>query len=402
MLTVQVALHLLMLCVWWVDATVGGAGNLRWAALAIAVPVALLARNGSPRSTRLPRGFGVLLVLAAYGVAIGFRSEAPVWALTKCMAYAATSLVFLSGGVSLVERFGRDRVLLVWRMLWRALLAYSVVAVGLGLWKSGPEGLYGPTGNPNMFGSILLSMGLILCIPVKAENNLIRLAEIGIGGALLVATRSRASLGGVLLGAAMAILLYPGLRRWAWAAAILVITTSVVLSRSEQAISNLEVVAEGSTLGEVTRSRSENWERSWEAMKAGLPFGLGWGVKDGMKSEWSLSIAGRTRGREEGTSWLPIGEELGIPGFVLFAWLWVGLVRAVAVAPVRSRVAGGAALTTYFVLATFEGWLLSPGNWESAAFWTTLGILLARPSESGVLSVPAPLQPAVPAFGGRT
>ncbi len=148
-------------------------------------------------------------------------------------------------------------------------------------------------------------------------------------------------------------------------------------------------VTEGTTLGEMASTRMTTWEESWKGMKAGLPLGLGWGVKAGQMPVWTFDVKTLGYGREEGTSWLPIGEELGIPGFLLFGWLWFLLARAIGPSPSRPRVVVGAALAGYFVLATFEGWLLSPGNWETAAFWTTLGILLARPAVAGA-PLPAP------------
>lgn len=401
MLTVQTITHLAMLVFWFMAASVSGpAMTLRWVALAAAIPVALLARAPSTRVARLPEVWVLLLVLGSYGLLLSALSVAPTMAVSKCLAFTACSLVFLAGGVTLVERFGRDRVLSAWRMVWRGFLAFSIVSVLLGRWRQDAAGLYGPSGNPNQYGSMLLSLGLILAVPSMKELRGWRAAETAIGTALLLATRSRAALAAALVGAAVALLLHRGRGRWAWASAILVVATLSVVLRTEQTTASVRSVTEGSTLAEITQTRLTTWEDSWNGMKEGLPFGLGWGVKAGTMPVWSLDVKTLGFGREEGTSWLPIGEELGIPGFLLFGLLSFVLVRAVRGSPFRPKVLGGTALAAYFVLASFEGWLLSPGNWESAAFWTTLGILFARPGESAVSLVPLSPPTPAPAFGG--
>jgi hypothetical protein len=127
-------------------------------------------------------------------------------------------------------------------------------------------------------------------------------------------------------------------------------------------------------------------------MVAALPFGMGWGVKEDAPKSWTMDVQSLGHGREEGTSWLPVGEELGLPGLGLVAWLWIAALRAARGQPHRVRILAIASLTILFVIASFEGWFLSPGNWESMAFWSSLGLLLARPAPSIAPSrAPAPL-----------
>lgn len=380
MLTLQVLVHFLMMCVWWIAATVGGVDKLRWVLLAVAIPVTLLSRSSSLRGTRLPVGWGVLLALGVYGTVIAPLSPAPEWALAKCVAFAASTTVFMAGGVSLVERFGRDRVLGGWRVAWRALLLYSVLVIGSGGARSGPEGLYGFTGNPNMYGSILLGFGLILTPARQNQSRLWRALELGGGAALLLATRSRASLAAALVAAGVAVFLHRGRSGRLWAGVICVATVVVLVAQPDQTLRQLSNTAEGGSVSEILRSRAQNWSDSWDGMLAGMPLGLGWGIKAGQKQQGEQSLTSTYHGREEGTSWLPIGEELGLPGFILFALLWAAMFRAAAGCPPGVRALAGATLAAYFVLATFEAWLLSPGNWETAWFWTTMGIILARPS----------------------
>jgi hypothetical protein len=56
-------------------------------------------------------------------------------------------------------------------------------------------------------------------------------------------------------------------------------------------------------------------------------------------------------------------------------------------------------LVLLFVVASFEGWFLSPGNWESMVFWGTIGILLARPAPSAVPMRAPDRPPPALAFG---
>ena len=134
-------------------------------------------------------------------------------------------------------------------------------------------------------------------------------------------------------------------------------------------------------------------------MGTACPWGMVGASSTARSASGSFDLKTLGYGREEGTSWLPVGEELGLPG-LRSSSRGSGGARSPApsVQPrARSRILGGAMLAAYFILATFEGWFLSPGNWESAAFWTTLGIVFASP-----WPMAPPLRPpmASPAPGG--
>ena len=81
-----------------------------------------------------------------------------------------------------------------------------------------------------------------------------------------------------------------------------------------------------------------------------------------------------------------------MPGLALVAWLWILLFRRARSCPSRIRTLAYAVLTTLFVVASFEGWFLTPGNWESMAFWSSVGILFARPAAAipPAAAAPAP------------
>lgn len=375
----------------WLLATMGLQGHWRWVALALAVPIGVLVRAaGSPRVS-MARVLVPTTLLVGYGLALAPTSALPGLAIAKCVTFGLTVFACLSGGAALVERFGRDRIIEVWRAFFRATLLVCVVAVPTGLWLRGPEGVYGPTGNPNMFGAILLILGLVEVIPPARRLTLLYAAELAATVALLVATRARASIAAACGATAVAFLLHQGRGRWAWAGFLVAIGSAALLFTPEASFREAVQVAEGSSTREILQTRLGNWEVSWDAMTQSLPFGQGWGVKHGVTRKWAFDLKTWGYGREEGTSWLPVGEELGLPGLFLVAWIWWCAIASVRAAPARSRVLGGAMLTAYFILASFEGWFLSPGSFECAAFWTTLSIVFARLSDARLPVPDAPL-----------
>jgi len=274
----------------------------------------------------------------------------------------------------------------------RVLLVVAMAAYAGGAWRRGPEGLYGPTGNPNMFGSILATFGLVVLVPSAKDRTRWLLVE-GLGLViLLLATRARASFASVLAAATVSIALGTNPRRWAWVTFGLVLLGVTLVASPDRSVATFSNVAEGATVRDVLATRTGVWKESWDAMVEGLPFGYGWGVKKGQKA-WEFDVKTFGFGREEGTSWLPTGEELGLPGLLIVGWLWIRLATRSRRQPGLVARFGLTALTLYFVLATFEGWFLSPGNWESMAFWTTLGIAFAAARPVSWPEGPAPLEP---------
>jgi hypothetical protein len=377
----------------------------RWAVLAAALPAVVACWVTTRRFAR-PSGVVVpLVLLVGYGLLLGIASKAAGLALAKATMFGATTLTCLLGGVLLVERYGRDRLFAVWRLAWRVLLAYSVVALALGLWPRSGVGLYGPTGNPNMFGVLLVSLGTVLFLPQPpgARRSGVFALEAAVGLALLLMTRCRSAMLGVALATTAVILLGHGPRRWMWSAVVVVCAVTVLLAMPRASVDHVRSVVhktsgvgqsdvEGGALG----TRLPTWKVSWGAMLSGLPLGHGWGVKEHAPREWSLDFQSLGYGREEGTSWLPIGEELGFPGLLFVAWIWFLLARRALSLPSRNRPLAYAVLATMFGIASFEGWFLSPGSWESMFFWSAVGILFARPAPERVpVFVPMPLAPAV-------
>lgn len=381
-----------MVGVWFAAASVGGSSMwMRWVCLAAALATAVVARFTLPGRVRPPKALFWLSLLVLYGILLSSASKSSGLAAAKSIVFAATTFACLLGTAALVEGFGRERLISVWRILWRALLVWSVVMVPLGRWRSGGEGLYGPTGNPNQYATILLSLGLVLCLPdARRGVGTLWKAEAIVGSALLLLTRSRATLAGVAVGCVVALLAGSGRRRWLLSGALLLLAGVTFVALPDSSVRQAESVAEGSTIKEMMQTREHTWEVSWDAMLAGLPFGFGWGVKEHTPKVWEFDTQSLYYGREEGTSWLPVGEELGLPGLFLVAALWVSLLVGAAGQPTRPRLAALAGLAAYFVLASFEGWFLTPGNWESMGFWTSMGILLARPREAAAPSPPVP------------
>jgi hypothetical protein len=381
---------LAMAATWFVAAcTTGPATRLRWPVLAATVAALAVARILHPSRVRVPPIGVPLALLGAYGVVLSAFSAVPALALTKCVVFVATVSACVLGGALCVELWGRDAIFRGWRRLWLVFLGVSVAGLALGRWASGPEGLYGFTGNPNQFAALVGSIGLLLFLPSGPRGWRVS-AETAVAAALIVATRSRTVIAAVGAAAIVALAVGRGWQKWALAAAPVLVAGAAFFFLPEQSLAQVRSVADTERVADLFRTRESNWAESWDAMNAGLPFGFGWGVKrDPMRGGWSLS-EGRTWGfgREEGTSWLPIGEELGLPGFVLFAWIWIAIVRSAHGAVLQPVALGG--ITFFLVMATFEGWLLSPGNWESFAFWAFVGIVLASPRRA---AAPAPARP---------
>jgi hypothetical protein len=362
--------------------------------VAPALAVAWIARIVTPRRTSLPPVLLPLALLLLYGLGLSVASRSTDLAFWKSAALGVTATAALACGAALVERLGRDRVLSLWRWVWRAFLAFSLVAFATGRWRAATAGLSGPTANPNMYAALLVTLGLVLLGGGRDRRLRWPVAiEIACGAALLLATRSRASMAGLAMAVVVAVLLGRSARRWWTAGAIAVVCALVLLLTPELSVRRVEDVLEVSGGRSVFATRAATWEASWDAMLAGLPFGFGWGVKENAPREWALGAVSTGYGREEGTSWLPIGEELGLPGFALWAWIWWVLFRSAARAPQRLRPLAAGAVTYYFVLATFEGWLLSPGSWECWVFWVTIGVLLARPRRDLPAAPPTPRRP---------
>jgi hypothetical protein len=349
-----------------------------------------------PPAVALPPLAVPLALLGAYGLGLSAFSPMSTLAFAKCVVFVAAVAAFLHGSALCVELWGRDAVFRVWRVAWLAFLGVSLAGLALGRWDTGPEGLYGFTRNPNQFASLVGSVGLLLFLPSRGHDWRAA-AQALLGFGLILATRSRSAIAAVGAAAVVALAVSRGWRRWTLAAAPLFVAGASFLLLPEQSLAQVRSVADTETVRDLFRTRESNWVESWEAMKEGLPFGFGWGVKAKPAREaWAWDVRSWGYGREEGTSWLPIGEELGLPGIALFVWIWAVLVRSAYAAILQPVALGG--LTFFLVMATFEGWLLSPGNWESFSFWTFVGVVLARPRPARAWAA-APLPPPVPALG---
>jgi hypothetical protein len=394
-LTAGSTVYLAMVATWLLAACIAGSAIwLRWVFLAVGLVVLPPVRIVAARRTRLPPLILPLAILSAYGVVLGLTSRAPALALAKCVTFATTVGVCLVGGTLLVERFGRTPFLSGWRLAWRLFLALAVAGTVTNYWRHDSGGVYGPTGNPNQFASIVCSLSLVLFADAWDRRSTKWLAvETALGAYVLLATRARASMAAIAVGTAVAILVAQGRGRWLAVGGVLLVLAAAAAFVPEQTVERASDVLEIRHDSDVWDTRRPAWETSFDAMVAGLPFGFGWGVKLHGGTQWEGQMQALWHGREEGTSWLPVGEELGFPGMILMGWLWVALARSAMHAPrsVRRLSCGG--LAFFFTLATFEGWLLSPGNWESMAFWTFVGVMLARPVAGLARSDAPPLPP---------
>src|SRR5262245_32839876 len=132
-------LHAVMALTWLLAATSGSPWtSLRWASLALALPVLVVARLSPARRAKATATLLPLGCLVGWGLLRGTTSTSPTLAVVKPIAYGATALGGILGGTAWVERFGRDVTLRAWRWTWQVMLGIAIVAYAAGIWRQGP------------------------------------------------------------------------------------------------------------------------------------------------------------------------------------------------------------------------------------------------------------------------
>lgn len=129
-------------------------------------------------------------------------------------------------------------------------------------------------------------------------------------------------------------------------------------------------------------SRRPVWEETMAAIALTGPMGAGFGVF----ADWHLDrlplLTSVGYGREHGSAWLAVREQLGYPGQAAFLLLGLALLKTLSdVIRLRYRGAcspapvllAGIALGLYAV-SFFEAWTVSPAAPESMIFWSSVGI----------------------------
>lgn len=323
-------------------------------------------------------------------------SWAPPLTVVKGLLAIALFVTATLGGAQLGRIGGKDEFQY---FPWFVLGTIWAVASSLGMARGaetymGGIGFRGVTSNENMFASVTATVAFPMAEYLRSRAYFRKGMRAWVPkvlpwvwGALVFLSGSR---GGMLLffvaGAAWWIS-----RAAAWripwlplgAAALLVVSAMMGLEPMAGALEGFLYKRSEALERDVFSSRRANWDQTIAATALVGPLGAGFGVSADQPFRpedfsWaSMSLYGR----EQGSAWLAVREQLGIPGQVLFALLG-GSVAALAVRAVRgirqghtppsAGVLAGVALGLW-LLSFFEAWTLAPGSAESGFFWLALG-----------------------------
>jgi hypothetical protein len=117
---------------------------------------------------------------------------------------------------------------------------------------------------------------------------------------------------------------------------------------------------------------------------------VGFGVAKGYSEDWRFAFDTAGAGREKGSSFLALVEEVGLIGssFVLLPLAWLLVNATQRLADFRRRHKMGeefwviltlsACLVGGLANASVEAWLTSTGFFSAVLFWLVFGVLAAR------------------------
>ncbi len=364
-------------------------GPARWVVLAGCAVLVL--PHGFPRGLYGTRFMLASMIYAGYAALSSIWSEAPQLSALKGGAFLVVMTTGATAGYLWVRYSRVDRAL-------DLLGPLLVLAVGAGV--LGTEGasiktgegvdLYqGATSNPNYLGALCamalplpawkwmsggrggprmgwMALCAVLVVAVifsRSRAAMLILLCIGAGvWSVLGLRRKRLAGVPIFLGAALALLLAPGLRDMA----------------------TDDLVFKGNRGAGVLASRQGTWGESWDAAVQGAVWGLGYGVSAGADASSVGMTSTLGYGREKGNTQLGIVEELGIVGLLLYLASTVALFSATRRAAVQAGSSTGASVLRMVIAAlvgitlhsVFEAWYNAPGAMESMYYWVLAGVAM--------------------------
>lgn len=311
----------------------------------------------------------------------------------KASLMAAVFVVASVGGFHLGRRADSDtQILFSWAaagLFWAGL---TVVGVGLGR-GFGETGFRGGTSNENMFasGAAMVSFPLseyLLATPWSHRPWVRTVAKASpwLWGFLILLSRSRGGLVVYLIVASVWWFTGVRRRRLSWFVPVGALACSFVLLLGMPSVAGEVqgfVYKQPESGEDFFYSRRRNWIETEAAIELVGPLGAGLGVAadEPFRSDMISMNTTVGYGREQGSAWLALREQLGFPGQAVYALIGVAIVAALlrAAASTRSGHAGVArsllwaiALGLYAV-SFVEAWTVAPGSAEAAFFWTAVG-----------------------------
>lgn len=371
-----------------------GSGRLIYRfAVAFGGAAVVLVRGWGMRPSRYPLTLVLAVLFPVLCLASVLWSWATLLTLSKAALLAAVFLVGSIGGFEMGRRARSDEELLwPWAVIGVLWVVATIYARGSGF-SSGYTGFRGATGNENMFAAASAAIAFPLSEYLIASRwsryravALIAHASPWVWCALILASRSR---GGLTLFAVVAGAWWWSVgprRRYSWLVPIGIGVGAMAIAYDVKPVSARveSIVYKQEAAGrDLFYSRRENWLATEAAIALVGPLGAGLGVAADQPFRnadisWTTTVG---YGREHGSSWLALREQLGVPGQAVFALLAGGILISVLKAgTLARRGAGGVGAPLLFATALglqaqslIEAWIVAPGSAESGLFWAALG-----------------------------
>ena len=356
------------------------------AGLLVLTPAALAGRR-LPEVPPVPLAWLVLFLVLALGETIIGVEEASVFQLVPICVTVATGYVVAA---ALVATDGRrvffDLVGAIGRILVAASLLFYIPGINLG--RAG--GFSAWVDNPNTLASIL-APGMVVfiagCIERRPGWKWRHLLFLIVSLPVLWATNGRASF--VWLGfAAAAFWLY---RRGSWMAVAITMAVMIALIGWWEPITGtllhylqLDIDPRLTTQAGPLSGREEVWRIGADLFQERPLLGYGIGTSKGLleANGWRLM---RFQGSNFHSSYIMLLVETGLVGFFTFMAAMIATVARGISDAKRTRVLPReswplAALPFAMIAgalghATFEAWLIAPGNVNAPLFWTCVWLI---------------------------
>ncbi len=368
------------------------ADSLRWLFLGVGALGGLIVWAKNPGSPRLSAFHLVALFCVASAIVSAAVSDLPEMALLKVCSLFLLFLYASVGARAAVA--GREKQFIAglilaceWGIYFTAL-CYFLLDFSL-------------FGNPNALGAAtgVVGVPVMLWAASVAETPALRRRRffaLALCGSLLYVSNSRAS----ILGAAVALLLFTIVARYHRLLVqcvflclfFLTIIAVVSPSRANDMVSSFTgrmLYKDPASSHEILDSRLSPWEETLSVIRQHPWFGSGFGTSElgGVRPTSMPSSVHTTPGwnREHGSSYLAIGEYLGLLGVLPFLALLLILLHRVFRAFRRVRATANPSdlctplalvIVAGLVHAGFEDWLFAVGSYLCVFFWVCAFLLV--------------------------
>ena len=361
----------------------------RWVAAAILWLIAITAAIRKPERSHLQGAvIAPFLAFGSYAMLSGLWSQNPAFTYYKGAAFFLAPGALFIGGYVLTGYDEHTNPFDCLRWVFLNAVLFTALSLVLVPGRAIQGGLLsGYTQNANYLGAMIVwTIPWVLMELFLRRNRPVNTCLLVAACLFVFVTHSRASfLAGCTL---FAFVFAKHLRRHALITLLALAIVIVFAIASPTIISEGHAIVYKDTTGTQTdafESRRGPWIDSWEGAKAGGFAGIGFGISNGLSSNWSGELGSLGFVREKGNSQLAIVEELGLVGLLLYVALllalYLGMRRLYLAGPRVPRRLMVYRLAVGFLLATmvhsaFEAWFTSPGADDTAGFWVIMGVSL--------------------------